>query len=320
MLDSRKCWIIFLLCTINAAYFYHKHRSGELKFIGMALSNFEIPSIVCFSPAAIINPAKELFNSTMIILFLCGAAHYLRRTINYLIEDRLLRLLYCEAVASAELCGCCFELIVVAEKFGVYAYLLYLFLLSIWWNLKWAEATACPYTHLEEAVQGNQEIPEVLMKIWAELTAGVFVIRLMMFLSNSDLVDSYEGRAIEKCEADLQVPLVTGAIIEAAGTFFCQLSGKIIQDLHLKKGQVVGPFIGTLAVAIAFNHTGGYYNPVLATCLKFGCKGNTIGEHLMVYWAGPCVGSLLSVLIYDRSPISNLLRKSKENMLESEPE
>lgn len=48
----------------------------------------------------------------------------------------------------------------------------------------------------------------------------------------------------------------------------------------------------------AFNYSGGYFNPVLATALKWGCRGHTNVEHIIVYWIGACVGALLSVPIY----------------------
>ncbi|XP_033252199.1 aquaporin-11-like [Drosophila miranda] len=48
----------------------------------------------------------------------------------------------------------------------------------------------------------------------------------------------------------------------------------------------------------AFNFSGGYFNPVLTTALKWGCRGHTNFEHIIVYWIGACVGAVLSVPIY----------------------
>lgn len=48
----------------------------------------------------------------------------------------------------------------------------------------------------------------------------------------------------------------------------------------------------------AFNYSGGYFNPVLATSLKWGCDGHTNMEHVIVYWIGSCTGALLSVPIF----------------------
>lgn len=50
----------------------------------------------------------------------------------------------------------------------------------------------------------------------------------------------------------------------------------------------------------AFNYSGGYFNPVLATALKYGCEGNTTIEHFVVYWIGACLGSVAALTFYNR--------------------
>lgn len=61
----------------------------------------------------------------------------------------------------------------------------------------------------------------------------------------------------------------------------------------------------------ALNTTGGYFNPIMASALSFGksknglwidtnfpiplgCEGNTLVEHLSVYWVGALLGGLLA--------------------------
>ena len=51
-------------------------------------------------------------------------------------------------------------------------------------------------------------------------------------------------------------------------------------------------------ISIAFDYSGGYYNPVLATGLKFGCKGHTNIEHVIVYWIGASLGAIASIFVY----------------------
>ena len=48
----------------------------------------------------------------------------------------------------------------------------------------------------------------------------------------------------------------------------------------------------------AFDLSGGYYNSVLATGLKFGCKGHSHLEFAAVYWVGASIGALASVYVY----------------------
>lgn len=46
------------------------------------------------------------------------------------------------------------DLLPVADNFGVATYAVFLFTLTIWWGRQWGNATACPYTYMEQIVQG----------------------------------------------------------------------------------------------------------------------------------------------------------------------
>merc|ERR1711862_750039 len=69
----------------------------------------------------------------LLIMFLC---ELLRKAIAPL-NDGLVKTALNEAIAAADLCGVCFELIIIADNYGLAAYGLYLFLATIWWSLHW---------------------------------------------------------------------------------------------------------------------------------------------------------------------------------------
>ncbi len=94
------------------------------------------------------------------------------------------------------------------------------------------------------------------------------------------------------------MPVLYGAIIEGVATLLCRLTSKYLGDLEPKYASAIDSFIATSLVVAAFDYSGGYYNPVLATGLKFGCKGHTHVEHVIVYWIGASIGALASVYVY----------------------
>ncbi|XP_046406198.1 aquaporin-11 [Ischnura elegans] len=212
-----------------------------------------------------------------------------------------------EAIAAAELCGCCFELIIVADNYGVFAYAVLLFLLTIWWSNCWGNATACPYNHLEDVLTGDTDMRTALLKAIAQLVGGISVFRFIQFLWRLELADTHVGRAEEDCTADLQVTMFVGALIEATATCLCRVCSRALGDLQPSFSTALDAFIGTSLVVAAFNYSGGYFNPVLATSLKFGCKGNTAVEHLVVYWIGACSGALLSVMVYKHPRVQRMI-------------
>jgi hypothetical protein len=73
-------------------------------------------------------------------------------------------------------------------------------------------------------------------------------------------------------------------------------------------GTAIDSFVATSMVILAFDTSGGYLNPVLATALKFGCRGHTPVEHFIVYWLGE-----IFYLVNLNCVIPNI--QSKENYL-----
>ncbi|VEN44858.1 unnamed protein product [Callosobruchus maculatus] len=131
-----------------------------------------------------------------------------------------------------------------------------------------------------------------------------------------ELVETHQGKAYEDCTADLQVDMITGAIIEAVATCLCRLVSRTLSETEARLSNVFDAFFGTTMVVLAFNFSGGYFNPALATSLKLGCEGNDFVEHMVVYWLGATLGSLASVFIFKtnwfQDKIQKLQAKDKE--------
>ncbi|XP_053961881.1 aquaporin-11 [Anastrepha obliqua] len=241
--------------------------------------------------------------STGFMIGYCVLAQTARRLAKSFVDrEGIVPVLINEAIAAAELCACCFELIIVADNFGVAAYAVFLFMLTIWWGKVWGDASACPYTHMEDLVEGKTSLKEVALRTWAELMGGCCVYRIVQVFWWFEFAETHKGRAFEECNADLQVHPYLGAAIEGFATLLCRLASKALSEKEPKFSTIIDSFIGTSLVVAAFNYSGGYFNPVLATALKWGCRGHTNLEHIIVYWIGACVGALLSVPIY-RVPI-----------------
>ncbi|XP_026495863.2 aquaporin-11 isoform X3 [Vanessa tameamea] len=250
--------------------------------------------------------------STLFILLTSLLAHCARRLVQKTIKEPFIRLLLEEAIAAAELCGCCFELIIVADNFGVATYAIYLFALTIWWSLNWGDATACPYTHIEDIIEGRGDIRKAFIKTWAELAGGILVFKYVQMYWALEISETHKNKAFEDCTADLQVPALYGAIVEGVATCLCRLASRSLSDLNPRYSTAIDSFIGTSLVVAAFDYSGGYFNPVLATSLKAGCDGHTLMEHAMVYWLGACAGSVLSVYLYKLPVIQKYVRGTTE--------
>ncbi|CAG9771076.1 unnamed protein product [Ceutorhynchus assimilis] len=257
-----------------------------------------------------LNPLVISLSYISATLFL---ASYLRKQVHSYIQcDSLTKQLLLEAVATFELCASCYELIIVADNWGVGAYALFLLLLTIYWSTKWENSSACPYCPLEEAFVGQRTWQSTLNIIGAQLIAALLTFPYVQLLWAMELVETHKDKAYEDCTADLQVDMVIGAIVECALTCACRVTSKILTEKSFKFSGVVDAAFSTAMVVLAFNLSGGYFNPALATSLKLGCEGNTVLEHILVYWIGSSTGALLSCVIFESNAVQNFLKRSKE--------
>lgn len=93
----------------------------------------------------------------------------------------------------------------VADNFGVHTYAVYLFALTIWWSKVWGDASACPYTQMEDLLERQTSPRVATLKIWAQLMGGCCVYRFVQIFWWFEFAPTHKGRAFEDCTADLQV-------------------------------------------------------------------------------------------------------------------
>ena len=160
----------------------------------------------------------------------------------------------------------------MADNFGVATYAVYLFLLTIWWSRAWGDnASACPYTHMEDMLEGKSSPRVVALKTWAQLMGGCCVYRFVQIFWWFEIAKTHKGRAFEDCTADLQViqfnqarlflfslirhfsptaqvnPYL-GAFIEGIATLLCRLASRALGELGPRQAPIIDSFVGTSLV------------------------------------------------------------------------
>lgn len=141
-----------------------------------------------------------------------------------------------------------FLLSAVTDNFGVATYAIYLFMLTIWWSFVWGDASACPYTHMEDMLEGKTSPRVVALKTWAQLMGGCCVYRVVQVFWWLELTSTHTDRAFADCSADLQVNPYLGAFIEGFATLLCRLASRALGELGPRHASVLDSFIGTSLV------------------------------------------------------------------------
>ncbi|XP_057670087.1 aquaporin-11 [Diorhabda carinulata] len=269
--------------------------------------------ILGFSKTENIFGINPIIISTIYIILTLFLASILRKIVKivYKNNEKFSKQLFLEFIATIELCACCYELIIIADNWGIWAYALYLFLLTIWWGSNWEEASACPYNPVEEVVEGSRDVKSALWIIGSQLLGALVTFRYVQVLWSLELVETHVDKAYEDCTTDLQVETSMGVIIEGAATCLCRVVSRILGETNAKLGNYFDAFFCTMMVVAAFNFSGGYFNPALATSLKLGCDGNTFVEHVLVYWFGATAGAVLSIFLFKATYIQDIISSLK---------
>lgn len=95
----------------------------------------------------------------------------------------------------------------VADNYGVGWYAVVLYFMCLWWCLFWEDATACPYTHLEDLVQGQSGFKITTLVILTEILGGIaayplYVKKFWLY----KFIPTHARRIYQnRCPADLTV-------------------------------------------------------------------------------------------------------------------
>ncbi|CAH1154730.1 unnamed protein product [Phaedon cochleariae] len=261
---------------------------------------------------------NPLVVSTLFIVLILLVAALARKLVKSIFGESpgIIKDLLLEFIATIELCAACFELIIVADNWGISAYATYLFLLTLWWSSKWGTASACPYNAIEEVVEGSRRLPHAILIVLSQTLGGLVTFSFVQPIWELELVETHVDKAFEDCTADLQVDMITGALIEGFATCLCRLVSRALTESEAKLGNILDAFFGTMMVVAAFNHSGGYFNPALATSLKLGCEGNTVIEHVVVYWVGASLGSIASVFLFKSKNVQKYIGKLRTSKID----
>lgn len=86
-------------------------------------------------------------------------------------------------------------------------YIIVVFNLIMWWSTTLGDATACPYSYLEEVVKGNLGLLDTLLLTVAQLLGGAVVFKYVQFMWNFEVIEEHVDRAYRACTTDIQVIL-----------------------------------------------------------------------------------------------------------------
>lgn len=228
-----------------------------------------------------------------------------------------------ELVSTLEVCADCAELNIVYARHKTTAYATSLAILSFWWLQVFADAHTSPAYMFEEffcqskqatnddeedkkreGASSNQEALPTYARFVGQAMAIPLAVRFASIYWQYNLVKEHVIATNEfvssKCQTALTTSMLNGFLIELSCCFLARSVELICCELldarklnHWLISSINACF-GTLLVVLALEHSGGYFNPVLAASLEFACAGMDRSQHFVVYWLGPLLGHLVA--------------------------
>jgi len=251
-----------------------------------------------------------LLISSVLLAITAITCSTLRSIIRAKLSPSLPVLAVLDFLCGIELCVCGQELGVILDLYGIPIFSGFLWLIIFWQANGWGDATANPAAQFEKWWRGGQPSSHAFIRAIAGALGGFCSLLVLAPLWALELSHFHQGRAERSisgvCGEDLKVDVYTGMAVELIGTMVCCLSAVSLSSMATLKPRPIlatalDSVVAVLLVLAAFDLTGGYYNPALATGIKLGCGTNDTTQyltHLAVYWVGPCLGTVLAAPIF----------------------
>ncbi|XP_049432501.1 aquaporin-11 [Epinephelus fuscoguttatus] len=236
-----------------------------------------------------------------------------RRLLSRALANTGLAVYAMELVSTFQLCCCTHELKLLSEVGGIEPQLALTltYLAAVVHGFTFNGATGNPSGALEHAYHAKFSGGCALLRIacqFAAAAAARFAVPVIWGIGLSGLHVRHKLLGY-RCISPIHVPLLKAAAVELACSFAVQTAITHTRSVEAKyRVHAVAAVIATVVYA-GGSLTGAVFNPALAFSTQFPCSGNSFLEYCLVYWLGPLLGMMSSVLLFDKL-VPLLSRKS----------
>ena len=246
-------------------------------------------------------------------------------------QTKLRQNILLDIIGAIEMCSVSFELGVVFKHYGYWCFAIILYLNIFYQCLRWPYIQPpCPYFHIVNFVSGKskQSLFHVFMRCIILTASGLSAYHLVSTqIWKVEMIENHIGRiketSSEQCQipGNGQTPLCLLILSEFLGVFILDVTiklGVVHNQFFQKRSRVISaaiiPGIVVLGVSLAMNLSGGMFNPMLATVLLGGCDGQSLLEHVGIYWIASTFGAILGDLMVSKiyqygNAVSNKTKK-----------
>ncbi|KAA0715255.1 Aquaporin-11 [Triplophysa tibetana] len=248
---------------------------------------------------------SDLSVSLSVLLGIVVFSEVARRTVLYLLSNRDRSVYALELISTFQLCACTHELKLLAEVGGLEPRigLTCTYVISVVHGLSFHGAICNPTGVLDQLCRGTLTHRSALARISCQLIAAALARGAMPHawaLSPSDLHARHGSTGFKCTRSPVNASLLQAAAVELGCAFVMHTAVSNVHKVHeLYRVPAIAAVITTLVYA-GGHMTGAVFNPALAFSILFPCPGNTFTEYSVVYWLGPTLGMIASLLLCEK--------------------
>ncbi|CAJ1064850.1 aquaporin 11a [Xyrichtys novacula] len=236
-----------------------------------------------------------------------------RRVLTRALADTGLSEYAVELVSTFQLCCCTHELKLLSEVGGIEPSLALTltYLAAVVHGLTFCGAIGNPSGALEHAYHARLSGGCALRRIACQFVAAFAARAAVPMMWGMGLSGVHVRHKLlgYRCISPIHAPVPTAAAVEFACAFAVQSAITHTRSVQEKyRVHAVAAVISTVVYA-GGSVTGAVFNPALAFSTQFPCSGHSFMDYSLVYWLGPLLGMMSSVLLFDKV-VPLILRKS----------
>ncbi|XP_019630501.1 PREDICTED: aquaporin-12-like isoform X1 [Branchiostoma belcheri] len=203
-----------------------------------------------------------------------------------------------EAISAFQVSFCVAENDFIATNYGIYAAASVLPFLLVSYAFSFDGAKTNPCGVFEDFLSGGNKL-ECLGRLLLELVGATLAPKAAYLLWTIELSPAHALKAQEEvCISVLNTGLVAGMVAEGLATFLTRWGSWKLRDFGVNYDIYLGAALSTCVVLLGASWTGMMFNPALAVSMTYGCKGESIIDHVVVYWIGPLIATALSYYLH----------------------
>uniref|UniRef100_A0A1A7XI76 Aquaporin n=1 Tax=Iconisemion striatum TaxID=60296 RepID=A0A1A7XI76_9TELE len=246
----------------------------------------------------------DLAVSLSVLVLIVVMSDVTRRLLLRPVADTGLSVYAVELVSTFQLCCCSHELRLLSEVGGIHPHLslTLTYLASVVHGLTFRGGIGNPCGAIERAYHARLSGGCALRRVACQFGAATLaraVLPVVWGLGLSGLHVRHNMLDF-RCISQAHATLLEATAVELACTFAVQTVVTHTQSLQEKYRVHAVAAIITTVVYAGGSVTGAVCNPALAFSTQFLCSGTSFLENCVVFWLGPVLGTLTSVLLSDQ--------------------